>query len=99
MHKRTTKYLVSCVLVTSGVKRDDKKKRPVVIPYISGFSKELKRTFGGFRIPTYVKPTNICVSCWFTTKIQYGRTNLLAQCIKLAVRNVKLCMLVKLNVH
>ena len=43
--------------VTSGVKREDK-KRPVIIPYIRGFSKELKRTFGGYRIPTYFKPTN-----------------------------------------
>ena len=43
--------------VTSGVKREDK-KRPVIIPYIRGFSEELKRTFGGYGIPTYFKPTN-----------------------------------------
>ena len=38
--------------VTTGV------KRPVIIPYIRGFSEELKRTFGGYDIPTYFKPTN-----------------------------------------
>ena len=43
--------------VTTGVKREDK-KRPVIIPYIRGFSEELKRTFGGYGIPTYFKPTN-----------------------------------------
>ena len=43
--------------VTTGVKREDK-KRPMIIPYIRGFSEELKRTFGGYGIPTYFKPTN-----------------------------------------
>ena len=43
--------------VTTGVKREDK-KRPVIIPYIRGFSEELKRTFGGYGIPAYFKPTN-----------------------------------------
>ena len=43
--------------VTTGVKREDK-KRPVIIPYIRGFSEELKKTFGGYSIPTYFKPTN-----------------------------------------
>ena len=43
--------------VTTGVKREDE-KRPVIIPYIRGFSEELKRTFGGYGIPTYFKPTN-----------------------------------------
>ena len=35
--------------VTAGVKREDK-KRPVNIPYIRGFSEELKRTFWGYGI-------------------------------------------------
>ena len=39
------------------MKREDK-KRQVIIPYIRGFSEELKRTFGGYGIPTYFKPTN-----------------------------------------
>ena len=43
--------------VTTGVKKEDK-KRPVIIPYIRGFSEELKRTFGAYGIPTYFKPTN-----------------------------------------
>ena len=43
--------------VMSGVKREDK-KRPVIIPYIKGFSEELKSTFGGYGIPTYFKSTN-----------------------------------------
>ena len=44
--------------LTSGVKREERKKRPVIIPYIRGFSEELKRIFGGFRVPTYFKPSN-----------------------------------------
>ena len=36
----------------------EKKKRPVVIPYIKGFSEELRRSFGAFGTPTYFKPTN-----------------------------------------
>ena len=43
--------------VKTGVKREDK-KRLVIIPYIRGFSEELKRSFGGYGIPTYFKPTN-----------------------------------------
>ena len=43
--------------VTTGAKREDK-KRPVIIPYNRGFSEELKRTFRGYGIPTYFKPTN-----------------------------------------
>ena len=43
--------------VTTGVKRENK-KRPVIIPYIRGFSEELKRTFGEYSIPTHFKPTN-----------------------------------------
>ena len=42
----------------SGAKREERKKRPVVIPYIRGFSEELKRIFGGFGVPTYFKPSN-----------------------------------------
>ena len=44
-------------MVTTGAKREDK-KRPVIIPYIRGFSEELKRTFGGYGVPTYFKPMN-----------------------------------------
>ena len=43
-------------MITTGTKRE--KKRPVIIPYIKGFSEELKMTFGGYRIPAYSKPTN-----------------------------------------
>ena len=35
--------------LTSGAKREERKKRPVIIPYIRGFSEELKRTFGRIR--------------------------------------------------
>ena len=44
--------------LTSGVKREERKKRPVIIPYIRGFSEELKRIFGGFGVPAYFKPSN-----------------------------------------
>ena len=30
----------------------------MIIPYIRGFSKELKRAFGGYGIRAYFKPTN-----------------------------------------
>ena len=39
------------------MKREERKKRPVVIPY-SVFSEELKSIFGGFGVPTYFKPSN-----------------------------------------
>ena len=75
--------------VTTGAKREDK-KRPVIIPYIRGFSEELKTTFGGYGIPTYFNPKNGAeCCCWSTKKIQWGRTKLWAQCTKLAVRNVR----------
>ena len=35
--------------LTSGVKREERKKRPVIIPYIRGFSEELKRIFWRIR--------------------------------------------------
>ena len=44
-------------MVITGAKKEDK-KRPAIIPYIRGFSEELKPTFGGYGIPTYFKPTN-----------------------------------------
>ena len=34
------------------------KKIPVVIPYVKGFSENMKRAFGKCGIPTYFKPTN-----------------------------------------
>ena len=34
------------------------KKFPVVIPYIKGFSEEIRRVFGKYDIPTYFKPMN-----------------------------------------
>ena len=44
--------------LTSGAKREEREKRPVIIPYIRGFAEELKRIFSGFRVPTYFKPSN-----------------------------------------
>ena len=35
---------------TSGAKREETKKSPVVIPYIKDFSKELKKAFGRFGV-------------------------------------------------
>ena len=45
-------------VLTSGAKNEERKKRPVVVPYIRGFSEELKRIFGGFGVPTYFKSSN-----------------------------------------
>ena len=45
-------------VLTSGAKREERKKRLVVIPYIRRFSKELNRILGGFRVPTYFKLSN-----------------------------------------
>ena len=44
--------------LTSGAKREQRKRIPVVIPYIRGFSEELKRIFGGFGVRTYFKHSN-----------------------------------------
>ena len=35
-----------------------KRKYPVTIPYIKGFSEEYRRVLGGYGVPTYFKPTN-----------------------------------------
>ena len=45
-------------VLTSGAKSEERKKRAVVVPYIRGFSEELKRIFGGFGVPTYFKSSN-----------------------------------------
>ena len=45
-------------VLTSGAKSEERKKRPVVVPYIREFSEELKRIFGGFGVPTYFKSSN-----------------------------------------
>ena len=38
--------------------REKTKQFPVVIPYIKGFSEEVRRVFGNYNIPTYFKPAN-----------------------------------------
>ena len=43
-------------IATSGNK--ERKKFPVVIPYVKGLSEQLRRVYGGFGVPTYFKPTN-----------------------------------------
>ena len=35
-----------------------KKKYPVILPYVKGFSEELRRIFKGYNIQAYFKPTN-----------------------------------------
>ena len=45
-------------VLTSGAKSEARTKGPVVVPYIRGFSEELKRIFGGFGVPTYFKSSN-----------------------------------------
>ena len=47
-------------MVRSGVKREEMKRRPVVIPYIRGFSEELKRTFGGSGYQLILSPQTLC---------------------------------------
>ena len=41
---------------TSDMERN--KKIPVVIPYIKGFSEQIRRVLGKYGIPSYFKPTN-----------------------------------------
>ena len=38
--------------------KEKSKKIPVVIPYVKGFSEQMRRAFGKYGIPTYFKPTN-----------------------------------------
>ena len=38
--------------------KERNKKIPVVIPYIKGFSEQIRRVLGKYSIPTYFKPTN-----------------------------------------
>ena len=46
--KENTKEKEETMMVASGPKREERKERPVEIPYTSGFSEEL-RTFGEFK--------------------------------------------------
>ena len=46
------------MVATSGTNLEERKKRLVVIPYIRGFTEELRRVFGGYGTPTYFKPLN-----------------------------------------
>ena len=69
-------------IITSGMKREDK-KRPVIIPYIRGFSEELKKTSGGYRVPTYFKPTNTLLQLLVHLKHPVGKDKLVGQCTKL----------------
>ena len=55
--KEMTREEEEATTVTNGMKREEK-KRLMVIPYIRGFSEELKRNFGGYGISTYFRPTN-----------------------------------------
>ena len=38
--------------------KEKSKKIPVVIPYVKGFSEQIRRVYGKYGIPTYFKPTN-----------------------------------------
>ena len=38
--------------------KEKSKKIPVVIPYVKGFSKQMRRVYRKYGIPTYFKPTN-----------------------------------------
>ena len=38
--------------------KERNKKIPVVIPYIKGFSEQIRQVLGKYGIPTYFKPTN-----------------------------------------
>ena len=86
-------------MVTSGAKREEWNKRPVVIPYIRDFAEELKRTFGELREQTYFKPSNTLWQLLIHSKDPGGRTKWLAQCIRLAVKNVNPHALGKWNTH
>ena len=41
--------------------KEKSKNIPVVIPYVKGFSEQMRRVFGKYGIPTYFKPTNTLV--------------------------------------
>ena len=38
--------------------KEKSKKIPVVIPYVKGFSEQMRQVYGKYGIPTYFKPTN-----------------------------------------
>ena len=57
-HSLLNDVIVREKVLTSGVKSEERKKRPVVVPYIRGYSEELKRIFGRFGVPTYFKSSN-----------------------------------------
>ena len=74
--------------VTTGAKREDK-KRPVIIPYIRGFSEELKRPFGGYVIPTYFKPTNTLRQLLVHPKDPVGKDKVVGPVYKISYEECK----------
>ena len=70
-------------VLTSGAK-SEVRKRPVVVPYIRGFSEELKRIFGGFGVPTYFKSSNTLRQLLVHPKYPVGKDKVVGPVYKIS---------------
>ena len=72
---------------TAGVKREERKKRPIVIPYIRGVSKELRRIFGGFGVWAYFNPRKALRQLLVHLKDSVGTDTVVGSVSKISCQN------------
>ena len=70
--------------LTSEAKIEERKKRSLIIPYNRGFSKELKRIFGRFRVPWYFKSFNTLPQLLVHPKDPVGKDNVVGPVYKIS---------------
>ena len=75
--------------LTFGAKREERKKRPVIILYIRGFSEGLKRIFGGFGVTTYFNPPNTLRQLLVHPKDPVGKDKVVGLVYKISCENCK----------
>ena len=63
--------------------KERNKKIPVVIPYIKGFSEQIRRVLGIYAIPTYFKPTNTLRELLVKPKDPVSKENVVAPVYKI----------------
>ena len=69
--------------------KERNKNIPVVIPYIKGFSEQIRWVLGKYGIPTYFKPTNTLRQLLVKPKDPVDKENVVDQCIRSSVNSVK----------
>ena len=69
--------------------KERNKKIPVVIPYIKGFSEQIRQVLGRYGIPTYFKPTNTLCQLLVKPKDPVDKRMWWDLCIRSSVKSVR----------